>query len=304
MNNLKSSYIYKIGGLHLKVLLKDNILKLDKRAGSYNFFTDCPKTVDSDFVISYNLVKKNRIPTTKPVFTGKSFDENQIPYEWYVFEYKDYFSVTIKINDSRLSGVAIADFHLQQKEISVYLEQEITEETLGIEPFFQPFGAILLNYITHFRGGILLHSSGVKVDKRGYVFSAVSGTGKSTMAGLWQQTGAQIINDDRLVLIPNDNKIIMTNTPMPYYQDVYKESEVSAIFLLKQSPKNYIKPLPGVAGITGLMSNCIQFLYNKEMVQKHLVTITNITKRCPVYEVGFKPTTEITDIIKDEFGGK
>ena len=122
------------------------------------------------------------------------------------------------------------------------------------------------------------------------------------MAALWQQKGAQIINDDRLILIPDGDKVIMTNTPMPYYQDVYKESVVSAIFLLKQSPDNYIKPLPGVLGITGLMSNCIQFLYNNEMVKKHLETITNITKRCNVYEVGFRPTTEITDIIRREFG--
>jgi hypothetical protein len=302
MNNPESSYTYKIGGLHLKVLLKSNILKLDKTAGSYQFLTDTPNAVDIDFTISFNLVQKAKTSTGKPAFTGESFDDNQVPYEWSVYEYKDYFSVTIKINNREASGVAMADFYLKQKTITVYLEQEITDETLKIEPFFQPFGAILLNYTTHFRGGILLHSSGVKDDNNGYVFSAVSGTGKSTMAGLWQQKGARIINDDRLVLIPHDNKIIMTNTPMPYYQDVYKESKVSAIFLLKQSPHNYIKPLPGVAGITGLMSNCIQFLYNKEMVQKHLVTITNITKRCPVYEVGFKPTTEITDIIRDEFG--
>ena len=303
MNNPESSYIYKIGGLCIKVLLKNNVLKLDQTAGSYKFLLDTPETADADFVISYSLVSGNKIPTDKPVFTGKSFDDNQIPYEWYVYEYKEYFSVLIKINDGISSNIAVADFYLHKKIISVYLEPGITEQTLKIEPLFQPFGAILLNYITHFKGGILLHSSGVKDDKNGYVFSAVSGTGKSTMAGLWQQKGGQIINDDRLILIPRDDKIIMTNTPMPYYQDIYKESEVSVIFLLKQSPKNYIKPLAGVAGITGLMSNCIQFLYNKDMVQKHLKTITNITKKCPVYEVGFLPTTEITDIIRDEFGG-
>ncbi len=302
MDNPESSYTYRIGGLYLKALLKDNILKLDQTAGSYKYLLNGNEVTTTDFVISYDLIEKNIIPTNKPVFTGKSFDENQIPYEWYVYEYKEYFSVIIKINDGVSSGVAKADFYLQQKSISVYLEQKITEDTLKIEPFFQPFGAIVLNYLTHFHDGILLHSSGVKDGNNGYVFSAVSGTGKSTMAGLWQQKGAQIINDDRLILIPNGDKIIMTNTPMPYYQDIYKESEVSAIFLLKQSPKNYIKPLPGVAGITGLMSNCIQFLYNKEMVQKHLASITNITKRCPVYEVGFKPTTEIIDIIRDEFG--
>ena len=303
MDNPESSYTYKIGGLHFKVLLKNNILELDKTAGSYKFLVDSHEAIDYDFVVSYNLVQNTIAPTGKPVFTGESFDDNQVPYKWSVYELENHFSVIIKINNSESEAMAIADFHLKQKTISVSLEQKTTEDTLKIEPFFQPFGAILLNYIAHFRNGILLHSSGVKDGKNGYVFSAVSGTGKSTMARLWQQRGAQVINDDRLVLIPHDDKIVMTNTPMPYYQDVYKESEVSAIFLLKQSPNNYIKPLPGVAGITGLMSNCIQFLYNKEMVKKHLESITNITKKCPVYEVGFKPTTEITDIIRDEFGG-
>ncbi len=303
MNIPKSSYIYKIGGLYLKVLLTDNILELDRTAGSYMFLNSTPETSKADFVISYSFIKNNKIPSGQPVFTGASFDDKLIPYKWYVYEYKGYFSVIIKINDGTSTKLVKADFNLMQKTISVYLDPVLTDSTIKLEPFFQPFGPILLNYLSHYNQGILIHASGINNGQNGFVFSAVSGTGKSTMAGLWQQKGARIINDDRLILIPQGDKIIMTNTPMPYYQDIYKESDVSAIFLLKQSPRNYIKPFSGISGITGLMSNCIQFLYNKEMVRKHLESITNITKKCPVYEVGFKPTTEITDIIRHEFRG-
>ena len=303
MNNPESSYIYKIGGLRLKVLLEDNILELDHTAGSYKFLNNTPDTNNADFVIFYSFNKKNKIPSGQPVFTGESFDDKLIPYKWDVYEYKEYFSVIIKIDDGTSISLVKADFNLNHKAISVYLDPILTDSPIKLEPFFQPFGPILLNYLTHYNRGLLIHASGVNDGQHGFVFSAISGTGKSTMASLWQQKGAQIINDDRLVLTPQDNKIIMTNTPMPYYQDVYKESEVSAIFLLKQSLTNYIKPLTGILGITGLMSNCIQFLYNKDMVSKHLESITNITKKCPVYEVGFKPTTEITDIIRREFRG-
>ncbi len=303
MNNPNRPYIYKTGGLYLKVLLNNDLIKLDNSCGSYSFLQKLPPPKNADYIISYSVDQEIEIPVSRPAFTGKSFDNNLIPYEWNVYEFKEHFSLVIKINDESSISLVKADFNLYQKNISVSLKLKSNAHSLNLEPFFQPFGPLLLNYVTHFNHGLLLHASGVNDGQNGYVFSAVSGTGKSTMAGLWQQKGAQIINDDRLVLTPQDNKIIMTNTPMPYYQDVYKESEVSAVFLLKQSKKNYIKPLPGVIGITGLMSNCIQFLYNKDMVRKHLESITNITKKCPVYEVGFKPTTEIIDIIRREFGG-
>ncbi len=302
MNNPERSYIYKTGGLYLKVLLKSDLIKLDHSCGSYRFLHKLPNKNSADYVVSYSVDQEIEIPVGRPAFTGKSFDDNLIPYEWNVYEYKGYFSLVIKINDESSISLVKADFNLNEKNISVSLKLKGNTHSLNLEPFFQPFGPLLLNYVTHFNHGLLLHASGVNDGHNGYVFSAVSGTGKSTMAGLWQQMGAKIINDDRLVLIPQDDRIIMTNTPMPYYQDIYKESKVSGIFLLKQSPTNYIKPLPGISGITGLMSNCIQFLYNKEMVQKHLKSITNITKKCPVFELGFKPTTEITDIIRREFG--
>lgn len=303
MNNTKRSYLYKTGGLYLNTLLKDDILKLDKSAGSYQFLTDIPETSSFDFEISYSVVQRIKLPDGKAAFMGESFDANQIPYKWSVFEHNTYFTLIINIYDVSPIKMVKAEFRLQERSITVSLRLKNQNDKVMFEPFFQPFGALLLNYLSHFNNGILLHSSGVNDGQRGYVFSAISGTGKSTMAGLWQQKGAQIINDDRLIIIPDNDKIIMTNTPMPYYQDIYKESVVSAIFLLKQSTDNYIKPLPGAIGITGLMANCIQFLYNKEMVKKHLESITNITKRCKVYEVGFKPTTEIIDTIRREFGG-
>ena len=300
MNKTEHSYIYKIGGLNLKFFLDSKQLKLSSGAGSYKFILDDHEFKHVDYSISFSLSNNIQTPLIRPSFSASSFDENQIPYEWGVYEHKENFTVIIKVNDDLSFKLIKAIFDLKRRSVNVQFEMK---ENYKLDPFFQPLGPILLNYITHHAGGVMLHSSGVKDNENGYVFTAVSGTGKSTMAGLWQKTGAQIINDDRLVLIPGNDGVMMTNTPMPYYQDVYKESPVTAIFLIKQSPENYLKPLPGAAGVAGLMSNCIQFLYNKKMVQKHLEALTAIAEKSPIYELGFKPDTEITDIIRREFGG-
>ena len=50
-------------------------------------------------------------------------------------------------------------------------------------------------------GGAILHSSFIEVGGKAVLFTAPSGTGKSTQAGLWRENrGAVVINGDRSVL--------------------------------------------------------------------------------------------------------
>ena len=295
------SYFYIAGSLNLEIRLLSSDLIIDNSSGSYTFLTQEPHSEPSYITIDYKISEKTESFIEKPVFAAESFDDNMVPFKWYIYEIDGSVFVEADLNDTSQIKKAVAKVWRKDKvEVTLFLRKGVNE--ISFDPFFQPWGAILLHYLAHENRGILLHSSGVNDGKNGYVFTAVSGTGKSTMAGLWQKAGAKVINDDRLLLIPNGEEVLMTNTPMPYYQDIYKESPVSDIFLIKQSTENYIKPLSGVAAVAGLMANCIQFLYNKEMVQKHLASLTAITQKCPVYELGFKPTTDIVEMIRDEFG--
>ena len=60
----------------------------------------------------------------------------------------------------------------------------------------------------------MIHASGVYYNGRGYLFSGVSGKGKTTMAGLWDNIGAQVIHDDRLIIRSIDGVYRMFNTPV------------------------------------------------------------------------------------------
>ncbi len=64
--------------------------------------------------------------------------------------------------------------------------------------------------------GIRLHSSAVVVDGRAYLFSATSGTGKSTHTGLWLELfgdKAYIINDDKPAVRLRDGVWYAYGTP-------------------------------------------------------------------------------------------
>lgn len=63
---------------------------------------------------------------------------------------------------------------------------------------------------------ILFHGSCVAVDGEGYVFSAPSGTGKSTHTGNWRKRfgdRAVMVNDDKPFIKITDNKVVVYGSP-------------------------------------------------------------------------------------------
>ena len=76
----------------------------------------------------------------------------------------------------------------------------------------------------------------------GYIFSGVSGKGKSTMAKLWDKSGAKVIHDDRLILRNTGNGYKMFNTPV-YNNDEPRESLLDKIFIIEHGSKNMLIPV-------------------------------------------------------------
>ena len=64
--------------------------------------------------------------------------------------------------------------------------------------------------------GTVFHGSAISVDGEGYVFTAPSGTGKSTHTRLWRELlgdKAKMINDDKPIIRLIDDKIFIYGTP-------------------------------------------------------------------------------------------
>ena len=111
--------------------------------------------------------------------------------------------------------------------------------------------------------GLMLHSSAVVVDGKAYLFSATSGTGKSTHTQLWlKQFGdrALILNDDKPALRLEEGVWYAYGTPWSGKYDISTNLRVplAGIALIERAETNSIQPYGGKNAIFELMSQTVR----------------------------------------------
>ena len=166
----------------------------------------------------------------------------------------------------------------------------------GTDPMEYPLDGLILYYLTVIKGDILIHASGINHSGRGYLFSGISGKGKSTMAKLWDNAGAKVIHDDRLIIRSNGNGYKMYNTPV-YNNDEPSESLLNKIFLIGHGKTNEIIPLSGAAAVSLIMANCIQHNWDPEIVARLLGSVSIMCKSIPAARLLFRPDMSVIDHI-------
>ena len=76
---------------------------------------------------------------------------------------------------------ATLKFSLASNEWELWFE----EADNATDPMEYPLDGLILYYLTVIHGDIMIHASGINSAGHGYIFSGVSGKGKTTMAKLW-----------------------------------------------------------------------------------------------------------------------
>ena len=117
----------------------------------------------------------------------------------------------VKSNESGKTDIAISvsDDEIRERlRLSDNLSEQGAEDVLILSKFCN---AVLDGF-----DGFFFHSSCLELDGEGYVFSAVSGTGKSTHTALWRRhfgNRVTMINDDKPVIRKCDGKFYAYGTP-------------------------------------------------------------------------------------------
>ena len=104
----------------------------------------------------------------------------------------------------------------------------------------------LCDYVLAKKQGIIFHSSAVAVGGKAYLFTAPSGTGKSTHARLWREmlgTKAVMINDDKPIIRYIDGAFYVYGTPWngKHRLDTNARAKIAAICEIKQGKENEIR---------------------------------------------------------------
>ena len=149
-------------------------------------------------------------------------------------------------------------------------------------------GIIFYNYLLKC-GGMMLHSSAVEYNGYAYLFSAPSGTGKSTHAKLWLKNfpGARIINDDKPALRFFGDKLYACGTPWSGKTDLNINTcvPVGGICFISRDENNHIERADTEFMLKNLLEQTVRPA-NEKAMDAVLNFIEKIMKTTPVYKLG------------------
>ena len=144
-------------------------------------------------------------------------------------------------------------------------------------------------------GRFFLHASAVVSEDWAYLFSAPSGTGKSTHTALWTNLypGSYILNDDKPVIWPDKGRITAWGTPFSGKSDlqVNRGVPLKGICFLKQAGENRIRPVPPAEALALLLGNTWRPENSCDMARL-LDMIGQVAASIPVYELSCTQSAE------------
>ena len=289
MINVSTTQCLSIGNFKIKLWSKSDI----KIILDYGYF---PFIIPEDEAVDFTDIEIiPSIPEELKSEDSLVFETNDETKKlWHVCSYKDGYKIIVfsSIQSNQIQQIAL--INTDSKNWKIYTEQQSDNTVI---PLSYPMGPLIMYYLTTTNNAIMIHSSGIVDGKKGRLFSGFSGVGKSTMANIWQQNSNIIINDDRLLLTIDNNKIMMHNTPM-FYEDKPKSNQLNAIYLLKQTKEHTIRQLNNAEAISRLLAFCIQHGYDRTYLEHHLNTVCDIYNSIPIYELGFKLDSDVIDFIR------
>lgn len=155
-------------------------------------------------------------------------------------------------------------------------------ETLAV---YRKLSELLLDQDT-----LLFHGSAIAVNGQGYLFTAKSGSGKSTHTRLWRELlgeRAVMINDDKPLLHITDKGAMIYGTPWDGKHHLSSNIFVplKAICILKRDTANHIEQIEKKRAYPMLLQQTYRSV-NQISMQKILTLIDLLAAKTGLYELG------------------
>ena len=141
-------------------------------------------------------------------------------------------------------------------------------------------------------GGFVFHASYICWKDRGILFTAPSGTGKSTQAELWRTLrGAEIINGDRAALRVTDAGAVVEGIPFSGSSPDCKNQSLplAAIVYLKQAPRTTIGKLQGAEAFRRIWEGVSVNTWDKKDVSMVADTVMQVVQKVPMFLLSCTP---------------
>lgn len=153
--------------------------------------------------------------------------------------------------------------------------------------------------------GFVFHSSYIDIGGRAILFTAPSGTGKSTQADLWHDLrGARILNGDRSAICCSEDGIIVCGVPFKgssqYCENV--TLPLAGIVYLAQAPRTSIRLLRPAEAFRRVWEGVSVNVWDKNDVSMVMDTVSRVVQSVPVWHLACTPDESAVIALEQQLG--
>lgn len=184
-----------------------------------------------------------------------------------------------------------AYYRILSNEKNNYVEVKNTEYNNRIN-FKTILDILQIEHYIILNSGLILHASYISYNGKAILFTAPSGTGKSTQADLWERLrGAEIINGDRAVFKKTEDGFVACGLPFAGSSKICKNVTLPlvAVVYLGQAPTTSIERLTGVEAFKKIWEGCSINTWNEKDVKMASELVTELVTTVPVYHLSCTP---------------
>ncbi len=247
------------------------------------YITDEVHDYEVKVMIEHEITPK----VINPIKRGKEtfyFDKNVEVLTHYVSELHEKIKEQLHID-------------LVNKIIKIYINP-LYVENISVQEYV--LSGIAFMQIAELEGRVPFHASAISYNNQAIVFSAPSGTGKSTQRELWQNNleGIEVINDDKPMFYEKDNKWVVASFPCSGKSKMSKNITVPlrAIVFLKQANKPKITKLKSVTAMRYMLENTYRPT-NKDLYKTLLDHLMSIQRQSDIYFLEATREKETFDLL-------
>lgn len=149
-------------------------------------------------------------------------------------------------------------------------------------------------------GGFLLHASSAVRNQRAFLFSGLSGAGKTTLVRL-APPDVQVLTDEISYLRPGSSGYTAFGTP--FFGDLGILGEnisapIAALYFLAKGDDNRIEPVPPAEAARLLLRNILFFAEEPGLVKLVFQSACDFLQAIPAYRLTFVPDTRVWELIR------
>lgn len=268
-------------------------------------------TIDREIILNPGLERFLMSEETKPDVSVQfvwEWDEKQLPcMENYLgkdsllkyFRSKDRYYAWVIADEQTYQ--ARTEYTPDCEHIECYINEARCHERLvnvGTLLRFLPMRAVFDRF-----GILFFHASQIAYRGKGILFTAPSGTGKTTQAKLWRDCrGAELVCNDRTLIRRTGEKWMTYGYPLDGSEPVRstKVMTLGAIVLLHQGKENRVERLHGAKAVAELMSQLVLDAWDVDARMHAVDRILDVMKEIPVYRLSCRPEPDAVICLEEK----